>query len=145
MKITFAGLKTTGKVDTVWAVMNLERSSEQHYYPPWTIFRYTDYIIVWGRRGGKLRSLRINDEFHFEIPCDFFDDPLSIPARSDSIGDFAFLRSLVGGVTFGDISVRILEKLRNGYVPVKADNLSDVYPEFEHDLGKINFWEQLRT
>ena len=136
MKITFAGLKTTGKVEMVWAVMNLERSSYNHEYSEWSSIRYTDYIIVWGRRGGKLRTLRIKDDYHCEISQRIFDDTMPLPNRS-------FF--LVTRGHPGNIPSRVLEKLRQDYQPVKADKLSDIYPEFEYELDKINFWEQLRT
>lgn len=131
MKITFAGLKTTGKVDTVWAVIDLER-----YQYTWSnSVKKTDFVIVWGRRGGKLQRLRINDAYYFRINnriyIDGFDKNLSkYYLASEGYTD--------------DIASRIFEKLRDGYHPVPAVSINDVYPTFSEDLSKIDFWEKLK-
>jgi hypothetical protein len=122
MNITFAGLKTTGKVETVWAVIDLERITSPNR---WT--HYTDYIVVWGRRGGKLRTIRINQDYQITLNDE--------PRAATLILDRGYA---------GDAANRIYTKFKKGYKPVKAENLADVYPTFEKDLDKINFWEQLK-
>jgi hypothetical protein len=129
MKITFAGLKTTGKVETVWVVLELERITSPNQ---WT--NHTDYIVVWGRRGGKLRTIRINQDYHITLNDKIFIDDYE-PRAATLILDRGYA---------GDAANRIYTKFKKGYKPVKAENLADVYPTFEKDLDKINFWEQLK-
>ena len=62
MNITFASLKTTGKVETVWAVISMEQPSDKSLLRYHSI-KFTDYIIVWGTRGGKLRTTRVKNDY----------------------------------------------------------------------------------
>ena len=129
MNIVFAGLKTTGKVETVWAVMNLgEYTGSDQYYTSY------NYAIVWGRRGGKLRTL-----VRYSMPTVVVSDRIYNP-------EFELTAShMIAQRGYGS---RLIEKIfkmyKKGYLPVHADTLSDVYPEFEKDLDKIHFWQQFK-
>ena len=136
MKLTFASLKTTGKVETVWAVISMEQPSDKSLLTRYVSIKYTDYIIVWGKRGGKLRSIRIKNDYLATLNDRAYDVTKGIPTRATW---------LVKSGYAGDTVYRIRNKLKAGYIPVRAENLADVYPEFEKDLAKINFWEQFKT
>ena len=129
MNIVFAGLKTTGKVETVWAVMNLGvYTGPDQYYTSY------NYAIVWGRRGGKLRTL-----VRYSMPTVVVSDRIFNP-------EFELTAShMIAQRGYGS---RLIEKIfkmyKKGYLPVHADTLSDVYPEFEKDLDKIHFWQQFK-
>ena len=45
MKLTFASLKTTGKVETVWAVISMEQPSDRSLLR-YNSIKFTDYIIA---------------------------------------------------------------------------------------------------
>jgi hypothetical protein len=113
MKITFAGLKTSGKVETVWVVIELGTHQPQSWYH--------DFVIAWGRRGGKLQSMtRLGyNQPHLEY-------------NSDRYHRF----STIGGM--------INKKLNNGYKSIDETQLDEVYPEFKQDLDKLAFWETLK-
>ena len=136
MNITFASLKTTGKVETVWAVISMEHPSDKSLLTRYVSIKYTDYIIVWGKRGGKLRSIRIKNDYLATLNDRAYDVTKGIPTRATW---------LVKSGYAGDTVYRIRDKLKAGYIPVRAENLADVYPTFEKDLEKINFWEQFKT
>ena len=129
MNIVFAGLKTTGKVETVWAVMNLgEYTGSDRYYTSY------NYAIVWGRRGGKLRTL-----VRYSQPTVVVSDRIYNP-------EFDLTAShMIAHRGYGSKLIeKIFKMYKNGYLPVHADTLSDVYPEFEKDLDKIHFWQQFK-
>ena len=136
MNITFASLKTTGKVETVWAVISMEQPSDKSLLR-YTSIKFTDYIIVWGTRGGKLRTTRVKNDYVATVSDRAYEiNEKGIPTRAMWI---------VGSGYRGEGIHRIFKKLKAGYRPVRAENLADVYPEFEKDLAKINFWEQFKT
>ena len=137
MNITFASLKTTGKVETVWAVISMEHPSDKSLLTRYNSIKYTDYIIVWGKRGGKLRTTRVKNDYVSTVSDRAYEiNEKGIPTRAMWI---------VGSGYRGEAIHRIFKKLKAGYRPVRAENLADVYPEFEKDLAKINFWEQFKT
>lgn len=115
MSIFFAGLKTTGSVDTVWCVLELRQSigsyGDSSYY---------DYAIVWGRRGGKLQTVVLTNRFR---PRPGFNGWYS---KRSSIGS------------------RINDKLKSGYERVSEDELHQVHPDFEKTLSKCEFWQRLK-
>ena len=117
MNITFAGLKTTGKVETVWVVLDLGTSREIGH--DW----YHDYVIAWGRRGGKLQSMTRLGEHQ---PWFLY--------RSDN-------RCGYGSSYIGRL---INKKLNKEYESIDKTRLADVYPEFEKDLDKLSFWETMK-
>ena len=129
MNIVFAGLKTTGKVETVWAVMNLgEYTGPDRYYTSY------NYAIVWGRRGGKLRTLARYSQPTVVVSDRIFNPAFELTA-SHMIAQRGYGSKLIE---------KIFKMYKNGYLPVHADTLSDVYPEFEKDLDKIHFWQQFK-
>ena len=137
MNITFASLKTTGKVETVWAVISMEHPSDKSLLTRYNSIKYTDYIIVWGKRGGKLRTTRVKNDYVSTVSDRAYEiNEKGIPTRPGWIVRTGYC---------GDAIFRIHKKLKAGYRPVRAENLADVYPEFEKDLAKINFWEQFKT
>lgn len=137
MNITFASLKTTGKVETVWAVISMEQPSDKSLLTRYTSIKFTDYIIVWGKRGGKLRTIRIKNDYASTVSDRAYEiNEKGIPTRPGWIVRTGYC---------GDAIRRIHKKLKAGYRPVRAENLADVYPTFEKDLEKINFWEQFKT
>jgi hypothetical protein len=113
MKITFAGLKTTGKVETVWVVIELGKHQPQDWY--------YDYVIAWGRRGGKLQSMT---RLGYNRPNMVYN--YNRYYRYSTIGKL------------------INKKLNKEYESISADRLAEVYPEFEKDLDKLAFWETLK-
>ena len=115
MKITFAGLKTTGKVDTVWVVLDLGPSRKFAYDS------YRDYVIAWGRRGGKLQSMTQLGEHQ----------PWFI------YGNTRYSK-------FSHIGRLINRKLNKEYESIDKTRLADVYPDFEKDLDKLSFWETMK-
>ena len=136
MNITFASLKTTGKVETVWAVISMEQPSDKSLLR-YNSIKFTDYIIVWGTRGGKLRTIRVKNDYVSTVSNRVYEiEEKGIPTRAMWI---------IGSGYCGDATHRIFKKLKAGYRPVRAENLADVYPTFEKDLEKINFWEQFKT
>jgi hypothetical protein len=114
MKITFAGLKTTGKVDTVWVVLELGKHQLQEWY-------YYDYVIAWGRRGGKLQSMT----------------RLGYIQPNLEYNSARFHR-------YSTIGKLINKKLNKEYESISEDRLAEVYPDFEKDLDKLAFWETLK-
>ena len=129
MNIVFAGLKTTGKVETVWAVMNLgEYTGPDRYYTSY------NYAIVWGRRGGKLRTVVRYSEPTVVVSDRIFNPQFELTA-SHMIAQRGYGSKLIE---------KIFKMYMKGYLPVQADKLSDVYPEFEKDLDKIHFWQQFK-
>ena len=137
MNITFASLKTTGKVETVWAVISMEQASDKSLLTRYTSIKFTDYIIVWGKRGGKLRTTRVKNDYSATLGDRAYEiKEKGIPTRANW---------LIKSGYAGDAVHRIHRKLKAGYRPVRAENLADVYPTFEKDLEKINFWEQFKT
>jgi hypothetical protein len=113
MKITFAGLKTTGKVDTVWVVIELGKHRQQEWY--------SDYVIAWGRRGGKLQSMTRLGYY-----------PPSLDYNSDRYSRFSTIGKLIN------------KKLNKEYKSIDETRLAEVYPEFKQDLDKLAFWETLK-
>jgi hypothetical protein len=137
MNITFASLKTTGKVETVWAVISMGQPSDKSLLTRFSSIKFTDYIIVWGKRGGKLRSIRVMNDYVSTVNDSAYEiKEKGIPTRASWIVRTGYC---------GEAIQRIHKKLKAGYRPVRAENLADVYPEFEKDLAKINFWEQFKT
>ena len=137
MNITFASLKTTGKVETVWAVIDIGKPANMELTTMYHTIKFTDYIIVWGKRGGKLRSIRIKNDYVSTVSDRAYEiKEKGIPTRAIWIVKSGYA---------GDAIQRIHKKLKAGYFPVRAENLADVYPTFEKDLEKINFWEQFKT
>ena len=129
MNIVFAGLKTTGKVETVWTVMNLgEYTGPDRYYTSY------NYAIVWGRRRGKLRTLVRYSQPTVEVSDRIYNPEFELTA-SHMIAQRGYGSKLIE---------KIFKMYKNGYLPVHADTLSDVYPEFEKDLDKIHFWQQFK-
>ena len=127
MKIIFAGLKTTGKVDTVWAIVELRENMQrpplwdQRNIDPLGLLRIYDYMIVWGRPNGKKRT-RIEQGYM---------DP-----------------------NFGIIAHLINDKIKQGYKPVfkyetnvvnSTSKLSDISPNFETELERLATWELLKV
>ena len=115
MKITFAGLKTTGKVDTVWVVLDLGPSRKFAYDS------YRDYVIAWGRRGGKLQSMT----------------RLGYDQSGLLYGDTRYSK-------FSQIGKLINKKLDKEYESIDKTRLAEVYPDFEKDLDKLAFWETMK-
>lgn len=111
MKIEFAGLKTTGKVDTVWVVIDLGKHRNSMYYQ--------NYIIAWGRRGGKLQCIT------------------RYGYRKVTLNGNGYSR-------FSQVGQLINKKIGHGYERIDEDKLNDVYPEFEKDIKKLSFWETLK-
>jgi hypothetical protein len=136
MNITFASLKTTGKVETVWAVIDIGKPANMELTTMYHTIKFTDYIIVWGKRGGKLRKKKKKNDYLATLNDRAYDVTKGIPTRANW---------LVKSGYAGDTVYRIRDKLKAGYIPVRAENLADVYPTFEKDLEKINFWEQFKT
>ena len=137
MNIVFAGLKTTGKVETVWAVMNLGvYTSPDRDHPSYNYGHYTsyNYAIVWGRRGGKLRTLVRRNMNTVVVHERIFNPEFELTA-SHMIAQRGYGSRLIE---------KIFKMYKKGYLPVQADKLSDVYPEFEKDLDKIHFWQQFK-
>ena len=129
MNLVFAGLKLTGKVETVWAVMNLgELQNSESYY------QLHNYVIVWGRRGGKLQTL-----IRPRQPLVIVHDRIYLPET------WIYASHIVAQCGYGSTLInKIFCMIRKGYIPVESDKLSEVYPEFEKDLDKINFWQQFK-
>ncbi len=113
MNITFAGLKTTGKVDTVWVVIELGRHQPQEWY--------YDYVIAWGRRGGKLQSMT---RLGYCRP--------DLEYNSDRFHRYSTIGKLIN------------KKLNKEYESINEARLDEVYPEFKQDLDKLAFWETLK-
>lgn len=140
MKIIFAGLKTTGKVETVWALIRLDQIKE--LYPGYNdqLTRsyganhgISDYVVTWGRRGGKLRYT-----VHTSMSAPVLKPIIYTDTSSSLLYDYAIN-------WMGTSLVKLIAKNhRKGYIAINTDQLSDVYPEFESDLTKICFWENLK-
>jgi len=124
MKITFAGLKTTGKVETVWAVIELR--------PDPKYGGIYDYLFLWGRRNGKLRTL--------------VRQGYQRPAWNNVDGIFRNVGMVAGFIN---------KKIKHGYEPVAVfdgliesknlkEELSAVYPGFDKQLDKLAVWETLK-
>lgn len=137
MKIIFAGLKTTGKVDTVWAIVELRENMQrpplwgQRNREPLVLLRTYDYMIVWGRRNGKMRN-RI--EYCLQRP------------------DWNYMGN--NFKNFGIIAQIGNDKIKQGYKPVfkyetnvvnYTAKLSDISPNFETELERLATWELLKV
>ena len=129
MKITFAGLKTTGKVDTVWAVINVGPTLDGYYNNQY----YCDYLIVWGRRGGKLQTTMKYSypKIHFTPSTEW--NPQWIKAHQLCGND-------------NSLKYKVYNMIQSGYMPIQLTDIKyeDVYPEFENDLSKLSIWEVLK-
>jgi len=117
MKIIFVGIKTTGKVETVWAVVKLNPTTT-------TVGDYShNYMIAWGRRNGKLCSL---------VKYELYSPTWNPFTRTFS--------------KFGMVARLCNAKIKQGYEPivvldndhpVYTSNLPGISPTFIEDLEKL--------
>lgn len=131
MKLTFAGLKTTGKVETVWAVINLGASQHKYIFKDYM----RDYLIVWGQRGGKLQTtIKYGYPDLYFTPSSTEWNPRWIKAHQQ------------GCNRDNSLQYKVYNMIKLGYVPVQLTDMKyeDVYPEFENDLSKLSMWEILK-
>lgn len=133
MNITFASLKTTGKVETVWCVLDLGMSN--YYSDLGYRDHIRDYLIVWGRRGGKLQTIVKRGHTKISINKDIYDQEF----RENMWGFYQ--------ITYGQgmaIAKRIYKILKKDYIPFKADSLEEIDPNLPEQLNKLVFWETMK-
>lgn len=110
MEIKFVGLKHTKKTSMVWCVIFL---------------RDYHYIILWGRKGGKLRIRNAYSMW-----------PLEVNIYSVGRGNHYVEHTL--------LPTRINEKLRENYQMLYEHEFDKVQPNFKERLEKIALIETLK-
>lgn len=132
MKIEFAGLNTSGKVEMVWCLINIGKSQS---YPGMVGDHIRDYLIVWGRRGGKLQSKVLFGFSQINLNQNIFNPEF----RENMWGSYQ--------LTYGSglaVAKRIFDIINKGYVPIKVNSLEEIDPNLPEQLNKLVFWETMK-
>lgn len=121
MNIVFAGLKTTGKVEMVWCILDLGNSQRSRFFH--------DYLIIWGRRHGKLQHVVRQAQPEFTLPDKIYD-PVFIEGLWTT---YQLFTDKINAPLCGKICKMIID----GYKPIQVTSLDEIDPNIEKRLERI--------